>query len=109
MTGTIPPLENSDTVSCHTLQRSLISAIKTGVLSIVIGALLAVAYFATLPNAARSDSNSRKALFREWKQNLIAPVAVTTLIILPITVMTARFASTYPPRPVPFVRVTFFL
>ena len=105
MSATTPPIGDSAVSRPQSrLRRSSVSALKTGAASIVIGAVLAVAYFVTLPSAAQTDSDERKASFRQWKRAIVTPVAVTTLIVLPITCATAGFASTYPPRPVTFVK-----
>ena len=105
MSATAPPIGDSAVSHGQSrLRRSCLSALKAGTASIVIGAVFAVAYFVTLPNAAPTDSHERTASFRQWKRALVTPVAMTTLIVLPITCATASFASTYPPRPLTFVK-----
>lgn len=105
MSATIPPTGDSAVSRVQSrLHRSCVSALKAGSTSIVIGAVFAVAYFVTLPSAAQSDSDERKASLQQWRRSLVKPVAVTTLIVLPITCATASFASTYPPRPVTFAK-----
>ncbi|MFN3160038.1 MAG: hypothetical protein ACE37I_12045 [Rubinisphaera brasiliensis] len=101
----MPPYEDSAVSRGPSqLRRSCVSALKAGAATVVIGAVVAAAYFVTLPSAAQTDSDERKASFRRWKHALITPVGVTTLVVLPITCATASFASTFPPRPLTFVK-----
>lgn len=101
----MPPYEDSAVSRGPSrLRRSCVSALKAGAASAVIGAVHSAAYFVTLPSAVQTDSDEREASFRRWKHALITPVGVTTLIVLPITCATASFASTFPPRPLTFVK-----
>ncbi len=70
----------------------------------IFGALLAVVYFVTLPSPPLNEPPERQIAIREWHRSLVEPVLVATLVNLPVVVATARFASTWPRRPLNFVK-----
>ncbi len=96
-------LENSamDLTSAR-LRRSLLHAMKAGLVSTLLTSLLAIAYIVTLPEPEAGASQETRESYAEWKQSLYIPVAVVAFIEVPLIVASARFASLYPPQPLKF-------
>lgn len=88
--------------SFASIRQSLLQAMKAGLTSLMLSCLVAMAFMVTLPAPEAGASQQTQESYAEWKHSMYMPVAIVTIIHVPLIVALARFASAYPPQPVSF-------
>ena len=88
--------------STASIRHALLQAIKSGLASLMLSCIVAVAYMVTLPTPEAGASLQTQDSYAEWKRSMYMQVAIVACIQVPLIVALARFASAHPPQPVSF-------
>ena len=85
------------------IRRSISQSMKAGLLSMLFTSALGIAEVVSLAEPEADASQQSSDSFQRWKQLHVAAVAFAALIVVPLLVAAARFASVFPPRPLNFL------